>query len=208
MSQLTETYQRTKRSSIDADAQHPRRQVRRLEERGCDLDGIIANEPVRAKGIGKQCVIQSLPLRRALLALHKSRSPDSNGVADRPSHERCLSIDEEMDDDASEAAIDREHKDASLTIDELLQTDAVRSWVSHLVEDELLVSEDVRSWIFNNVAGAVEKKIVNRLERVQIDAKRHGRDDSMTWEYDENDLMLGAWCDHEWFSAAEIRSFI
>jgi len=167
-------------------------------------------------GKRKQCALAHLsPLKRALRALHKSHSPDPNVIVDRLPRELCLNEDRpprelclnEEDDVASGASIKRDHDDVNLAIDEILQTDDDRSWVSDLVGDELLEGEDVHRWSLNNVAGVVEKKTVSRLARVQIDAKRHGRDNSMRWEYDVY-TMLGAWCDHKWFSAAEIRSFV
>ena len=73
--------------------------------------------------------------------------------------------------------------------------------------DDLLESDAIRSWALHNVAGVVERRSVHRLARVQLDAQRGGRDSSLTWKY-EGDHMSGAWCDGVWFSAEEIQTFV
>ena len=73
--------------------------------------------------------------------------------------------------------------------------------------DDLLESDAIRSWALHNVAGVVERRSVHRLARVQLDAQRGGRDSSLTWKY-EGDRMSGAWCDGVWFSAEEIQTFV
>jgi len=67
-------------------------------------------------------------------------------------------------------------------------------------------SDGMREWVLHNLAGVVESKKVSRLAKVQARALLAKRDNSLKWEYDCNDELLGARCDGEWFSREEIES--
>jgi hypothetical protein len=47
----------------------------------------------------------------------------------------------------------------------------------------------------------------SRLAEAQLRARAAGRTEAVSWVYDENDLLLGANCDGDFFTRQEIQSW-
>lgn len=48
--------------------------------------------------------------------------------------------------------------------------------------------------------------VPSRLSSVQFTALTSGRSTSLSWQYDSQDEMAGAWCDGQWFPRSELLS--